>query len=717
MNKQKRGEAKDFVEIMRDTIRQVLDDRDSTAICLVESVNPNETLNLFVLPDKQTVIRNIINQCKYKFKPGDTALLYLVNNRLSNSFVIAKYNADAGWSSVNDLKIDNFLSSVSENAVQNKVIYNALQTIENKTTLFTNREGLVAVFETTANNQTVNVNNLNGTSFINWGDGTVEEPVSNPTGPFRHIYATAGNYEALFIGAKTIGDGAFQNSALTSIKISQNIKTIGGSAFAGSRLAFIQIPDNITSIGTWAFSGCSQLTSVKISNRLQSLPNGVFNYCTKIKEVEIPSSVTEIGTKGFYNCTNLETIVVRATNPRTTIQSNTFSILQSGADIKNNNIKKIIVPLESVDDYKEATNWVEYADKIVGILDTDSTVYIKSYIEAKTSSADPTSGTTSADYTGQLYINTSASPKHVFVCTSESDSSWQELTSIDGAKGGSLRGPLVIKGGDGVAASKIALDASDDYGGQITNQSTQTLFGFINDPRYPTTPRKLTIGHSRYPTILRGPTIDSVTNAGIYRGSSSTDYNIIVTRGDLLNMVYPVGSVYMSDSSTSPSSFLGGSWERIEGKFLLSATDTGSSQDGLVDNANIKPGHTGGEAAHTLTSAQIPAHTHPSGSLSANSTNNLTGSFKVKHTDQSATDRAHVAYDGTGIVSINPDSNNYRQIYDNSGQNYKPDVVTIDANHSHVISGNTGDNSSILKGEAHGNMPPFRSVYMWKRVS
>lgn len=93
-------EAQGFVDVVRDAVRQELLERDSTAIAIVESVNPDGTLNLYVLPDTQTTVRNIINQCRYDFNSGDTALLYLIGNRLSNSFVIAKYNAkpnEVGW--------------------------------------------------------------------------------------------------------------------------------------------------------------------------------------------------------------------------------------------------------------------------------------------------------------------------------------------------------------------------------------------------------------------------------------------------------------------------------------------------------------------------------------------------------------------------------------------------------------------------------------------
>ena len=98
--KNERKDATDFVDIVRTIIRQELEDRNNTAICIVESVNQDETLNLYVLPDRQNVIKNVVNQCRFNFRAGDTALLFKVDNRLSNSFVVAKYNAktsDIAW--------------------------------------------------------------------------------------------------------------------------------------------------------------------------------------------------------------------------------------------------------------------------------------------------------------------------------------------------------------------------------------------------------------------------------------------------------------------------------------------------------------------------------------------------------------------------------------------------------------------------------------------
>lgn len=66
----------------------------------------------------------------------------------------------------------------------------------------------------------------------------------------------------------------------------------------------------------------------------------------------------------------------------------------------------------------------------------------------------------------------------------------------------------------------------------------------------------------------------------------------------MLNFVYPVGSIYMSANNVSPQTFLGGTWQQIQGQFLLAAS------------GSYPAGSTGGEAQHTLTVDEIPSHQH-----------------------------------------------------------------------------------------------------------
>ena len=84
-------DAKSFLTVMRKMVEQQTDTMSSDVVCEIESVNEDGTLNIYVLPDRETVVRNVINESRYNFRRGDNALLYKIHNRLSDSFIIAKF--------------------------------------------------------------------------------------------------------------------------------------------------------------------------------------------------------------------------------------------------------------------------------------------------------------------------------------------------------------------------------------------------------------------------------------------------------------------------------------------------------------------------------------------------------------------------------------------------------------------------------------------------
>ena len=74
----------------------------------------------------------------------------------------------------------------------------------------------------------------------------------------------------------------------------------------------------------------------------------------------------------------------------------------------------------------------------------------------------------------------------------------------------------------------------------------------------------------------------------------------------LLNLVYPVGSIYWSSNNTNPATLFGGTWTQIKDRFILAAGDSYSN------------GATGGAATVTLTVSNMPSHSHsftPSGTV------------------------------------------------------------------------------------------------------
>ena len=108
-------DAKDFLSVIRDIIEQQIKDLSTDAVCEIESVNEDGTLNVFVLPDKQTILKNITNESRYNFKRGDNALLYKVHNRLSDSFVVAKFRPKQEDAGISEKSVQNLI----DNALQN----------------------------------------------------------------------------------------------------------------------------------------------------------------------------------------------------------------------------------------------------------------------------------------------------------------------------------------------------------------------------------------------------------------------------------------------------------------------------------------------------------------------------------------------------------------------------------------------------------------------
>lgn len=143
---------------------------------------------------------------------------------------------------------------------------------------------------------------------------------------------------------------------------------------------------------------------------------------------------------------------------------------------------------------------------------------------------------------------------------------------------------------------------------------------------------------------------------------------ITASKTETINAVYPIGSIYMSVNSTSPASLFGGTWEQIKDRFLLAA---GSS---------YSAGSTGGEATHTLTTTEMPAHHHDEDEWLVHSYNRYTGQ-------------------GVRTTSITNEYNVFGTIH----------------------SGKTAENQSCTSttggGAEHNNMPPYVAVYMWKRMA
>ena len=108
---------------------------------------------------------------------------------------------------------------------------------------------------------------------------------------------------------ETIGHGAFERSAVTSVTIPDSVTAILDRAFANcSQLTNISIPNSVTSIGFSAFEHCTSLKSITLPSSLRNISMFLFHNCSQLTTIQIPDSVLSIQDYAFGNCISLETI-------------------------------------------------------------------------------------------------------------------------------------------------------------------------------------------------------------------------------------------------------------------------------------------------------------------------------------------------------------------------------------------------------------------------
>lgn len=200
----------------------------------------------------------------------------------------------------------------------------------------------------------------------------------------------------------------------------------------------------------------------------------------------------------------------------------------------------------------------------------------------------------------------------------------------------------------------------------------------------------------------------------------------IVSEG-IYNRVYPIGSIYMSVNSTDPSELFGGTWEQLEDTFLLAA------------GQNHAAGDTGGEERVTLTADEsgMPAHSHSDNLVME--TPALPHSVSVgqptfTHAHAHSLPNSAVVYNANGsqYLSLSSDGGTRVSLNNASGAGLPTLGATTNnvtrvskvsvsiGDHAAAICTKTGgvqDAEALNAIESHENMPPYISVYMWKRIA
>ena len=104
--------------------------------------------------------------------------------------------------------------------------------------------------------------------------------------------------------------------------------------------------------------------------------------------------------------------------------------------------------------------------------------------------------------------------------------------------------------------------------------------------------------------LVSGTNLKTINNQSLL-GSG----NISISGGGGLSIddVYPIGSIYMSANDVDPSTLFGGTWERIQDKFLLAKGSTYSTLEGTGGSADaivVEHTHTQNQHRHELTGSK-----------------------------------------------------------------------------------------------------------------
>lgn len=169
----------------------------------------------------------------------------------------------------------------------------------------------------------------------------------------------------------------------------------------------------------------------------------------------------------------------------------------------------------------------------------------------------------------------------------------------------------------------------------------------------------------------------------------------------LINLIYPVGSIYMSVNDVDPSTLFGGTWARIKDRFLLGKGDTYTTN-----------GATGGESEHTLAVNEMPSHTHIQNAHSHNA---------PVHDQQSPGVWKFLTSDGDIKVNGPPRGWPKANCETDSDVHYvygSTAGVTVPGIEEDATTANTtATNKNTGGDQAHNNMPPYLVVNIWKRTA
>ena len=202
--------------------------------------------------------------------------------------------------------------------------------------------------------------------------------------------------------------------------------------------------------------------------------------------------------------------------------------------------------------------------------------------------------------------------------------------------------------------------------------------------------------------IMKGATSSSAGEIGLVPKPTKEKYKFFLRASGIWDCIYPIGSIYFSVNNVNPSEYFGGTWV---------AWGSGRVPVGVnVSDGNFNSVEkTGGASTVTLTTAQIPKHTH-----SVSGSTNSTGSHSHYENDYLWANQAPTTGGNPAGHQVTGSAGVWLTCRTQGG-GMRAELSTDPAgSHSHTFSCTSGSSGS---GNSHTNLQPYITCYMWKRTA
>lgn len=410
-------------------------------------------------------------------------------------------------------------------------------------------------------------------------------------------------------------------------------KSVNATSTFTAKISDIELPSITYSVAT------VDSTSYNLSGDTTTIINGVSN--VKVTVTATPSTGSTLVSKGFTYQGNWYSMTLQNTVYLTGGYSDMF---QFSASDSRGRVGKTNITYNKAVDYKKPTISLDSVSISAGGVATISTS--GSWFNGSFGS---TANTLTVQYRYKLSSSSSWGSWTSMTTSKYSDGTYSATATRSGL---SYTSTYTF---EARVVDKINTISSKDYSGKSLPvfDWSDSDFNF----NVPVTIQQYYGDTSYVATKGYVDDLNDVAMAAIEQNSNAIAAIEVPTKSDIVDMIYPVGSIYMSVNSTSPATLFGGSWTQLKDRFLLGAGSTYTN------------GSTGGASTARLAVANLPSHTHPQ----------------------------YIATSSGGSLSVN---------YDNSGWSTAGKAVA-----QGIATGATGT------GTAFSILPPYLVVYMWKRTA